>query len=109
MGTKLRRRPAGKTDKPPYRVRAGLPVIKADKTNPENWAPFDEAYDALRRGLVDAIGFVSTEHDRFTFKDLDGVVNPETGEIDARATAIVDEFPTYWGFPYRAVGYTASA
>jgi hypothetical protein len=98
MGTKLEPRSDGKLNKPPYRVRAGLPVIKADKTNPENWATFEEAYDALRRGDVDAIGFVFTEDDPFTVIDLDGAVNPETGEIDARATAIVDEFPTYWEF-----------
>jgi putative DNA primase/helicase len=96
MGTRQKRRPDGKRDKPPHRVRARLPVIKADKTNPENHASFEEAYDALRRGDVDAIGFVFTEDDPFTVIDLDGVLDPETGELDLRASEIVENFPTSW-------------
>jgi DNA-binding transcriptional regulator GbsR (MarR family) len=95
MGTKLKRRPDGKLDKPPYRVRAGLPVIKADKTDPQNRASFDEAYDALSRSLVDAIGFVFTQKDSFTVVDRDDVIDPETGEIDKEAGSILDSFDTY--------------
>ena len=40
MGTRFEPRPdkPEKLNKPPYRVRSGRPVIKAAKTNPENWA-----------------------------------------------------------------------
>jgi primase-polymerase (primpol)-like protein len=66
MGTRFERRKDGKIDKPPYRVVSGLPVIKADKTNPENWTTFEEAWGAYERGEVDAIGFVFTKDDSFS-------------------------------------------
>jgi hypothetical protein len=96
MGTRFQDRADGKLDKPPYRVRAGRPVIQAGKDNPENQATFDDAREALERGDVDAIGFVFTGEDPFTVIDLDDVIDPETGEIDVEAQEIVEDFPTYW-------------
>lgn len=45
MGTRFepRKGKPGKVDKPPYRVRAGEAIIRADKTDPDNHAPFEEA------------------------------------------------------------------
>jgi primase-polymerase (primpol)-like protein len=96
MGTRFSPRPDGKLNKPPYRVRSALPIIKADKTDPENRATFEEGRAALGRGEVDAIGFVFTDEDRYTGLDLDDALDPETGEIEPWAAEIVADFPTYW-------------
>src|SRR5215208_2542628 len=95
MGTRFERRKDGKIDKPPYRVVSGLPVIKADKTNPENWATFEEAWGAYERGEVDAIGFVFTKDDSFFVVDGDHVIDPETGEIDAAAADVIHALNSY--------------
>jgi hypothetical protein len=95
MGTRFERRNDGKIDKPPYRVVSGLPVIKADKTNPENWATFEEAWGAYERGDVDAIGCVVTEDDPFYLVDVDGVIDPDTGEIHPAADEIIHTMRTY--------------
>jgi putative DNA primase/helicase len=96
MGTRFESRSDGKLDKPPYRVRSGSRVRKAAKNKPENWATFEEAHAALERGDVDAIGFVFTKDDPFTVIDLDGVIDPVTGEIEDQASNIQAQFHTYW-------------
>jgi hypothetical protein len=95
MGTRFTTRSDGKIDKPPYRVRRGLPVVKADKTDEDSWATFEEALAALERGEVDAIGFVFSKGDRFFVVDLDRVVDPETGEIVPAAEKIIHALNTY--------------
>jgi DNA-binding MarR family transcriptional regulator len=95
MGTRYERRKGGKIDKPPYRVVSGLPVIKADKTNPENWTTFGEAWGAYERGEVDAIGFVFSKDDSFFVVDCDHVIDPETGEIDSAAADVVHALNSY--------------
>src|SRR5829696_660271 len=91
MGTRPRPRQGQpeKLDKPPYRVVPGKPVCKADKTDSENWATFTEALDALKRGVVDAIGYVFTVDDPYHVIDLDDCVDPDTGEIDPIAAGII--------------------
>jgi putative DNA primase/helicase len=95
MGTRFERRKDGKIDKPPYRVVSGLPVIKADKTNPENWTTFEEAWGAYERGEVDAIGFVFTKDDSSFVVDCDHVIDPETGEIDPAASDVIHALNSY--------------
>jgi len=95
MGTRFERRKDGKIDKPPYRVVPGKPIIKADKTNPENWATFEEAWGAYERGEVDAIGFVFAEDDTFWLADCDHVIDPETGEIDPAAAEVIHALNSY--------------
>ena len=95
MGTRFERRKDGKTDKPPYRVVSGLPIIKADKTHPENWTTFEEAWRAYQRGEVGAIGFVFTEGDSFFVLDCDHVIDPNTGEIDPAAADVVHALDSY--------------
>jgi putative DNA primase/helicase len=95
MGTRFRMRKDGKVDKPPYRVRQGQRIIKADKTNSANWATYEEAVASLERGEVDAIGFVLTEDDPFFVVDLDGVIDPETGEIGRSAAEIIHTTASY--------------
>jgi putative DNA primase/helicase len=95
MGTRFERRKDGKTDKPPYRVVRGLPVIKADKTNPENWTTFEEAWRAYQRGEVDAIGFVFSKDDSFFVVDCDHVIDPDTGEINPAAADVIHALDSY--------------
>ena len=95
MGTRYERRKDAKIDKPPHRVVSGLPVIKADKTNPENWTTFGEAWGAYERGEVDAIGFVFNKDDSFFVVDCDHVIDPETGEIDSAAADVIHALDSY--------------
>jgi putative DNA primase/helicase len=95
MGTRFEARKDGKTDKPPYRVVDGLPIIKAAKTDPDSWATFEEAAAAYERGEVDAIGFVITEGDPFFIADCDGVIDPETGELHPAAAEVIHALDSY--------------
>jgi putative DNA primase/helicase len=95
MGTRFKRRKDGKLDKPPHRVRRGQRIIKADKTDPKNWATFDEALAAYQRGDVDAIGFVFSEDEPLHVVDLDSVIDHETGEIQPEAAQIIHAHATY--------------
>lgn len=95
MGTRFERRKDGKTDKPPYRVASGLPAIKADKTNRENWATFEEAWGAYERGDVDAIGFVVSKDDPLFIVDFDGVIDRDTGEINPAAAEVIHALDSY--------------
>jgi putative DNA primase/helicase len=95
MGTRFKPRGDGKTDKPPYRVRAGYPVVKAAKTNPDNWATHREALQALERGDVDAIGVVITEADPYYVVDGDWVVDPDTGEMHPEAARVIHTMDSY--------------
>jgi primase-polymerase (primpol)-like protein len=95
MGTRFERRKDGKLNKPPYSVVPGKHIQKAAKTDPHNWTTFENAHAALERRDVDAIGFVFAESDPFFVVDLDGVLDPETGEIDPTAAEIIHTMDTY--------------
>jgi hypothetical protein len=96
MGARFEPRAAGGLNKPPYCVRRGRHVRKADKRNPDNWASFEEALEALETGAVDAIGLVITGNDRLCLLDLDGAIHADTGELDEWASDTVEAFETYW-------------
>src|SRR5215203_3693289 len=96
MGTRLKKKPNGRIDKPPWRVRRGEKTMPGSKTNREHWASFSEALTALQNGEVAAIGRVFTGDDPFTVIDLDKCRNPETGDITPWALEIVQDMPTYW-------------
>jgi hypothetical protein len=97
LGTRFepRKGKPGKLDKPPYRVRRGMRIIKASKTNPESWATFEEAASALQEGRVDAIGYVVMADDPFYVVDCDGAIDTATGEINATAAEIIHAHNTY--------------
>jgi putative DNA primase/helicase len=95
MGTRFVVRKDGKKDKPPYRVVSGLPVIKADKTNAENWATYADALAAYERGEVDAIGYVFSKDDSSFVVDCDGVVDTDTGEIHPAAAEVIHALNSY--------------
>jgi hypothetical protein len=98
MGTRFEPRQDGKLDKPPYRVRVGESVVKADKTDPNNWASFDDAVHAVERGAVNAIGFVFTKDDPFFVVDADKVIDHETGEIREASLDVIHTLDSYAEF-----------
>lgn len=77
-------RDAGKR---PINARTGQ---LASPTDAATWCDHDTA--AVASPLL---GFVLTEHDPYFLIDLDKCRDPETGEIEAWAFAIVDRFATY--------------
>jgi hypothetical protein len=95
MGTRFEPRKDGKINKPPYRVVAGQKIMKAAKTDDSNWASFEEALAALKRGEVDAIGIVLTEDDPLYVTDNDEIVDLESGEIDKTAAQVIHTQGTY--------------
>ena len=44
---------------------------KASHSNPNDWASYEEALDVYKDGLVDGIGFVFTEGDKYAGIDLE--------------------------------------
>jgi hypothetical protein len=95
MGTRFEARGGGKVDKAPRRVRPGKPIVKADKTDPENWATYSEALAAYERGDVDARGLVFTEDDPYFIVDFDGVIDRDTGEIHPAAAEVIHALDSY--------------
>lgn len=79
-----------KWTKVPYDPNTGF---KASSTDSTTWATFDTALSVV--GRYHGIGFVFTEDDPYAGVDLDECRDVETGEIEARAQAIVDDFTSY--------------
>jgi putative DNA primase/helicase len=82
----------GEPTKVPY---GPLTREKADGTNPENWADYFEAVKACKEHGYGGIGLVFTRDDDLCGVDLDGCLDPETGEIEGWARAIIDELDSY--------------
>ena len=82
----------GKPTKVPY---APLTGKKASSTDPETWTVYQEAVDARRERGYDGIGFVFTGDDPFCGVDLDGCIDPHTGEMEGWAQEIVEELDSY--------------
>jgi len=87
-----RRQKNGRWSKPPLNVKTGC---KCSKIDPKNWVTFDEAIAAHQSGRFDGIGFEFEDTDDFAGIDLDDCRNPETGELTAKAEAIVDWAGSY--------------
>src|SRR5215217_3449042 len=82
----------GKPTKIPYSPATGL---KASSTTPENWASYQEAVRACKEHGYDGIGFVFSKDDQFCGVDLDGCLDPKTGELEGWARQIVEELDSY--------------
>jgi primase-polymerase (primpol)-like protein len=77
----------------PYSAKTGR---KASATDLLSWSSFDEANEALRSGQqYSGLGFVFSSGDPFAGIDLDGCVDPQTGEVAAWAMEIVRYFDSY--------------
>jgi hypothetical protein len=74
---------------------------KASSTDPSTWSSFEQACkrDPAR------LAYVFSHDDGLVGLDVDGCRNPETGEIDARGTEIMDRFPDlYWEVSLNSTG-----
>jgi putative DNA primase/helicase len=74
-----------------YNVRTRF---KASSTNPKTWATFAATATAYQAGGWDGLGFVFNG-DREAGIDLDKCRNPETGEIEPWAQAIIQSADSY--------------
>jgi hypothetical protein len=79
-----------KWDKPPCNARTGY---HTDVTNPANWATYDEAVAAYRKGKWDGIGYAFTKDDPYTGFDLDDCI--VDSELSAEADDWIMRFDTY--------------
>src|SRR5215208_5152264 len=82
----------GRPTKIPYSPATGL---KASSTTPENWASYQEAVRACKEHGYDGICLVFSEDDPFCGVDLDGCLDPKTGELEGWARQIVEELDSY--------------
>jgi hypothetical protein len=83
-----------KPQKVPYNPSTGR---KARPNDPRTCAELARAIGAFRSGRYDGLGFLFTETDPYCGIDLDHCRNPETGQIEDWALAIIDRFPGwYW-------------
>src|SRR5918998_1851597 len=82
----------GKPTKIPYSPLTGQ---RASSTAPETWAGYQEALTAYRERGYDGIGFVFTSEDDLCGVDLDGCIDPQTGEMERWAREIVEELDSY--------------
>jgi hypothetical protein len=82
----------GKPTKIPYSPHTS---VRASSTDPETWGSYKEAVAACKRHGYGGIGFVFTPEDDLCGIDLDGCLDPETGEIERWAQEIIDELNSY--------------
>jgi putative DNA primase/helicase len=77
--------------KVPYAPHGG----KADSTDSRTWSSFKEVLKSYEAGDYDGIGFVFSTGDPYCGVDLDGAVDPETGEVAVWAQQIVEGLDGY--------------
>ena len=82
----------GKSTKIPYSALTGK---RASSTTPETWAGYEDTVKAAREHGYDGIGFVFTAEDELCGVDLDGCLDPETGEIEPWAQEVIQELNSY--------------
>lgn len=68
---------------------------RASATDLMTWEPFEEALEAYEAGGYAGVGFVFCSADPFVGVDLDGCVDPETGEIALWASQIIEGLDSY--------------
>jgi putative DNA primase/helicase len=80
--------------KVPYSAHTGR---LASSTNPATWASFIEvvAYYRAHQSRFDGIGFVVTDADPYVGVDLDHVIDPDTGAMDAWAVNVLSRLHSY--------------
>lgn len=82
----------------------------ASSTDPETWGTFDHALSIIGKpcrvgqdqGVVEGVGFVFTPP--YCGIDLDGVIDPETGEVNPQAMEIVRQMNSYTELSPSATG-----
>ena len=93
-----------KQTKVPFRID-GRP---ASTTDPKDWVTFGAAVRTLRvNAKFSGIGFVFTKDSGFVGIDLDKCRDPETGETEAWAKAILNELSSYTELSQSGLGWHA--
>src|SRR5215203_5094238 len=86
--------------KVPYNAKTGRYASTADS---RTWSTFPKALQAFQSGRWDGVGFVFSSGDPFFGIDLDDCRDPESGELEEWAQAILSAFPN----AYREVSPSA--
>lgn len=81
-----------KWTKHPYNPRIGR---KASSTDLLTWSRFEEVLEAYEAGEYDGAGFVFCSGDPYVGVDLDGCVDPETGEVAVWAVQVIKGLDSY--------------
>ena len=81
--------------KPTKVPRSPLTGEKAKSTDPQTWASYDEAVNAYRVHGHHGIGFVFTPEDGLCGVDLDGCLDPKSGEMEPWAQEAIEELDSY--------------
>ncbi len=81
-----------KPDKVPYSAESGR---RASSTDLLTWSTFENACEALGAGEYSGVGFVFSSGDPYSGIDLDGCVDPQTGEVAAWAFEVIKYFDSY--------------
>jgi hypothetical protein len=82
----------GKPTKVPYSPATGK---RADSMLPDTWSGYQEAVRTCKEKGYGGIGFVFTPEDDLCGVDLDKCLDPDTGEIEGWAQAIIEELDSY--------------
>src|SRR5215208_401445 len=82
----------GKPTKIPYSPITGQ---RASSRTPETWTGYEEAVRAWKEVGYSGIGFVFTLEDDLCGVDLDGCLDPVTGEIEPWAWTIIEKLDSY--------------
>ena len=86
----------GKKTKVPTKVPYSPHGGKAETNNPSTWDTLEQAQAHLAKNNdLEGIGYVFADDDPFCGIDLDKCGNPDTGEIDADAQKIINDFASY--------------
>jgi hypothetical protein len=85
-------RPGKKPAKEPTDPRTGA---LASTKRPATWSSYELAFSAKGEHEYDGIGFVLTAGDAYSVVDLDGCIDPDTGELEPWAAEIVAQFDSY--------------
>jgi len=88
----MAREGGGKPTKPLYSPATGF---KCSHSDPRHWGSYQEAVNRALRSRMDGVGYVLTDDDGLTGIDLDNCRDPDNGEIEPWAQAIVDLAETY--------------
>ena len=85
----------GKPRKMPINPNTGRGAMS---NNPKTWTDYQTAFDAYEKYGYTGIGYMFTKEDGCVGVDIDHCYNPETGEFNDTAKAIIARKPTYAEF-----------
>jgi primase-polymerase (primpol)-like protein len=82
----------GKVTKPPINALTGGLASVSDRNT---WTSFHKAVDAYTNNGYKGIGFVLSKSDPYFGIDLDGCIDPATGEVNDEDRSIIERLDTY--------------